>query len=49
VAFLTISGVEDRNVQARAPAAEAGIQYAALPPSAQWAPDESFAQTYPAR
>jgi hypothetical protein len=47
--FLVINGVEERAVQARAPAAEIGVQYAALPPAAQVAPDESLAQTYPAR
>jgi hypothetical protein len=47
--FLMINGVQDRTVEARAPAAEAGVQYAALPPAAKWAPDESLAQTYPTR
>jgi hypothetical protein len=47
--FLVINGVQERTIQARAPAVEAGVQYAGLPPSAKWAPDESFTQTYPAR
>jgi hypothetical protein len=47
--FLVINGVQERTIQARAPAAQTGVQYAALPPAAKWAPDESFAQTYPAR
>ena len=49
VAFLAINGVQERTIQARAPVTEAGVQYAALPPAAKWAPDESLAQTYPAR
>jgi len=49
LSFLVISGVQERTLQARRPAVETGVQYAALPPAAKWAPDESFAQTYPAR
>jgi hypothetical protein len=47
--FLVINGVQERAIQARAPAAQSGAHYAALPPAAKWAPDESLAQTYPAR
>ena len=47
--FLMINGVQDRTVQARAPAAETGVQYAALPSAAQWAPDEALDRAYPAR
>jgi hypothetical protein len=35
--FLVINGVQERTIQARTPAAETGVQYAALPPAAQWA------------
>jgi hypothetical protein len=47
--FLMISGMQERAIQARAPAAETGVQYAALPLAAQWAPDEALGRTYPAR
>jgi hypothetical protein len=47
--FLVINGVQERTIQARTPAAETGVQYAALPPAAQWAPDEALGRTYPAR
>jgi hypothetical protein len=49
VAFLVINGMQDHSIQARGPVAESSVQYAALPPAAQWAPDEALGRTYPAR
>jgi hypothetical protein len=47
--FLVINGVQERTIQARAPVTESGVQYAALPPAAEWASDEALGRTYPAR
>jgi hypothetical protein len=49
LAFVVINGLQERTIQARLPAAETEVQYAALPPAAQWAPDEVLGRTYPAR
>ncbi len=50
LAFLVINGVQDHAIQARAPASETGVQYAALPAAAQmWAPDDPLGGNYPAR
>ncbi|MBV8510657.1 MAG: hypothetical protein JO289_10865 [Xanthobacteraceae bacterium] len=49
VAFLVINGMQEHSIQARAPLAETSVRYAALPPAAQWAPDEALGRTYPAR
>ena len=35
VAFLAISGMQDHSLQARGPAVETGVQYAALPPTSR--------------
>jgi hypothetical protein len=49
-AFLVISGVQEHSLQARGPAAEAGVQYAALPPASRmWTPDDPLGGNYPAR
>ncbi|MBV9239107.1 MAG: hypothetical protein JOZ94_24975 [Xanthobacteraceae bacterium] len=49
LAFLVINGMQEHSIQARAPLAETSVRYAALPPAAQWAPDEALGRTYPAR
>jgi hypothetical protein len=50
LSFLLITGVQERAMQARGPAALTGVQYAALPPaSVAWAPDDALAGNYPAR
>jgi hypothetical protein len=50
VAFLVINGMQERNIQAREPAVQPGVQYAALPPASRmWAPDDPLGGNYPAR
>jgi hypothetical protein len=50
VAFLVINGMQDHSLQARGPAAETGVQYAALPPASRmWTPDDPLGGNYPAR
>ena len=50
LAFVVINGVQEHAIQARAPAALTGVQYAALPPAVvTWAPDDALAGNYPAR
>ena len=50
LAFLVINGVQERTIQARAPAVQTGVQYAALPPASRmWTPDDPLGGNYPAR
>jgi hypothetical protein len=42
--------MQDHSLQARGPAAETGVQYAALPPASRmWTPDDPLGGNYPAR